>query len=150
MIRDRVVLHRQRGFTLIELIVFIVVVAIVGTALIHAFGSTMRGSHFGKQMTQATQLAQQRMEVIAGQRKRLGYTGFIAGDYDPCQPPPLPPPWDTAQVCSTTVYGAGNFDVVSTAPVADSCGAGCTAVTVTVSSPYGGTLTVVTEQFWNF
>lgn len=138
---------RQRGFTLIELIVFIVVAGIVGTTLIHAFGSTMRGSHLGKEMTQAAQLAQQRMEVIAGQRNRLGYANFNALNYDPCQlglwvgPP---------QVCATTTYAAGTFGVTSTPPVADSCGAGCTAVSVTVTSPYGGILTVLTQQFWNY
>lgn len=137
---------RQRGFTLIEMIVFIVVAGIVGTTLIHAFGSTMRGSHLGKEMTQAAQLAQQRMEVIAGQRNRLGYANFNALNYDPCQLGL----WVGPQVCATTTYGAGTFGVTSTPPVANSCGVGCTEVSVTVTSPYGGILTVLTQQFWNY
>src|SRR5687768_12406091 len=60
-----------RGVTLIELIAFIVIASVVATAMLHVFSSTMRGSYFGKEMTQGAQLAQQRMEVIYGQRKTL-------------------------------------------------------------------------------
>lgn len=149
MIPDRVAVARSGGFTLIELIVFIVVVAIVGTTLIHAFGSTMRGSHFGKQMTQATQLAQQRMEIIFGQRKTLGYATFIVSpNYDPCQSGawPVPP----SELCATTVTPAGSYQVSSTAPVVDACGTGCTEITVTVTGPYGDVLTRLADRVWNY
>lgn len=151
MIPDRIAVARSRGFTLIELIVFIAVVAIVGTTLIHAFGSTMRGSHFGKEMTQATQLAQQRLEVILGQR-RLGFNGFNPTTFDPCDT--VGPQW-AAQACQTTNYGAGQFSVSSTlADTLDACGVGtgtnCKLITVTVGSPYGGQLSNVMFQVWNY
>lgn len=143
--------RRLRGATLVELIVFIVVIGVVVVAMVQAFSGTMRGSHYGKELTQATQLAQQRMEVIIGQRKRLGYTNFIAGDYDPCQPPPAAaPPWSTSQACSTTTYAAGAFAVNSTLSAPDACGVGCSEVAVTVIGPYGDILSRLTYQAWNY
>lgn len=138
--------RRDAGVTLVELIAFIVIVAIVAVAMVQAFSGTMRGSHFGKEMTQATQLAQQRMEVILGQRKTLGYTVFIASaDYDPCQSGV----W-TGQLCSTSSYAAGNFLVASTLSAADACGTGCTEVTVTVTGPYGDVLAILADHVWNY
>lgn len=122
--------NKNLGFTLVELIMFIVIMGVVAVAMVQAFSGTMRGSHFGKELTQGTQLAQQRMEVILGQRKTLGYTLFTTGDYDPCQSGswtgplciPLPP-------CVP-----GNYCVASIPPVA--CGTGCSEITVKVASPY--------------
>jgi len=132
--------------TLVELIAFIMIAGVVATVLIQAFGGTMRGSHFGKEMTQATQLAQQRMEVILGQRKTLGYTTFIASaDYDPCQSGV----W-TTELCSTSSVPAGNYTVSSTRSAAGACGTGCTEVTITVTGPYGDVLARATNQVWDY
>lgn len=137
---------RSDGVTLVELIAFIAIVSVVAAAMFHAFSGTMRGSHFGKEMTQATQLAQQRMEVILGQRKTLGYTAFIASaNYDPCQSGV----W-TTQLCGTTSTPAGNYVVASTRSAADACGTGCTEIEVTVTGPYGGQLARATTQVWNY
>lgn len=139
--------------TLIELIAFIVIAGLVATALIQVFGGTMRGSHLGKEMTQATQLAQQRMEVIMGQRKRLGYHGFDASTFDPCDPVGAPA-WG-AQACQTTSYPAGQFTITSTPTfTSDACGAGtgtdCKLVTVTVTGPYGNQLSSLMYQVWGY
>jgi type II secretory pathway pseudopilin PulG len=144
-----------RGFTLVELIMFIVIMGVVAAAMVQAFSGTVRGSHTGKEMTQAIELAQQRMEVIAGQRKLLGYSGFNTSTYDPCDSVGLPA-W-TTQPCATTTYQAGSFNVSSN-PISnfasDACGAGtgtnCKEVTVTVTAPDGGTLARLTAQFWNY
>lgn len=137
---------RSEGVTLVELIAFIAIVGVVAAAMFQTFSGTMRGSHLGKEMTQATQLAQQRMEVILGQRKTLGYTAFIASvDYDPCQSVA----W-AGELCNTTTYPAGSFNVASTRSAADACGTGCTEVTVTVSGPGAGQLARVTTQVWNY
>ena len=74
---------RIRGVTLVELIVFIVIAGIAMVVLVQVFALTTRGSHTGKQLTQGIHLAQQRLEVIRGQRERLGYAGFTAGDLRP-------------------------------------------------------------------
>ncbi len=140
-----------RGVTLIELIAFIIIAGIAMVILVQVFAVSMHGSHTGKQLTQGVHLAQQRLEVIRGQRSRLGYAGFTATTYDPC------PPVGTwiAQACQTTTYPAGNYQITSTFNgAADACGAGtgtdCRVVTVTVTEPGGVTVSVLTTQFWNY
>ncbi len=148
----RITWRSARGVTLVELIMFMVIVGVVAAAMVQAFSGTMRGSHLGKDLTQATQLAQQRMEVILGQRKRLGYAGFTVANYDPCLLAIVPFP--ASQACATTA----SFAVTSapTAPgfAADACGVGtgtnCRLVTVTVTGPQGDTLTILTAQVWNY
>lgn len=144
--------RHARGVTLVELIAFIVIVAVVATAMVQAFSGTMRGSHFGKQMTQATQLAQQRMEVIVGQLKYLGYANVAAANYDPCKlalwagPP---------EACGTTTSPAGPFVIDSSFDdAADACGAGsgidCRVIAITVDGPYGDRLASLTYHAWNY
>ena len=135
--------HKIKGVTLVELIAFIVIVGVVAVVLVQTFGGTLRGTHMGKQMTQATALALARMEVIRGQREQLGFTTFDGTNYDPCKLSG----W-TAQACSTTTYSAGSFAVDSTAPA--SCGTDCKEVTVTVDSPYGDRVATLTAQFWDY
>ena len=136
----------SKGVTLVELIAFVAIAGVVVAAMFQTFSGTMRGSHFGKEMTQATQLAQQRMEVILGQRKTLGYTAFIASaDYDPCQSVV----W-TTQLCGTSTTPAGNYVVASTRSAADACGTGCTEIAVTVTGPYGDQLARAATQVWNY
>ncbi|OGI40931.1 MAG: hypothetical protein A2140_00340 [Candidatus Muproteobacteria bacterium RBG_16_62_13] len=135
-----------RGVTLIELIAFIIIAGIAMVILVQVFAVSMRGSHTGKQLTQAVHLAQQRLEVIRGQRVTLGYTNFIASAIsDPCQSGT----W-TTQPCSTTSTPAGNYAVSSTFSAADACGTGCVEVTVRVTNPDGATVSVLTTQFWNY
>ena len=135
---------RQVGFSLIEVILFIAIAGIIASVLVQVFGLTGRDPHLGKMITQATDLAQQRMEIISGQRRALGYTSFVgSADYDPCQSTA----W-SGTVCTATSYASGTFSVRSTAPV--SCGTDGVQVTVTVTDPYGGTAAVLTRQFWNY
>ena len=134
-----------RGVTLIEMIAFIVIAGIAMVVLVQVFAVSTRGSHTGKQYTQAVHLAQQRMEVIRGRRETLGYTGFTLATYDPCPPVGA---W-TAQVCQTTTYPGGSYTV--TTSFSDvTCGADCKQVTVTVTEPDGSTASVLTHQFWNY
>lgn len=141
---------RMHGVTLIELMVFIVVAGIVAVAMVQAFSGTMRGSYYGKELTQATQLAQQRMEFILGQRRALGYANFSATTYDPCALAIAP--WPATQTCSA----AGSYTVSSASSsfAADACGAGtgtnCRLINVVVTGPYGDTLTQVTTQVWSY
>jgi type II secretory pathway pseudopilin PulG len=71
---------RQRGLSLVELVVFIVVVSIAAVGVMQGLSSALRGSPTPGQMTQATQLAQERMELIRATRQTQGYSGI----YDPC------------------------------------------------------------------
>jgi prepilin-type N-terminal cleavage/methylation domain-containing protein len=70
----------QRGFTLTELIVVIVVTGFAGTALLQLFSLTRAGAPTPAQITLADQLAQERMELILGTRHTLGYASIV----DPC------------------------------------------------------------------
>jgi type II secretory pathway pseudopilin PulG len=142
------ILFRQTGATLIELIAFIVVAGIVAVALVQAFGGAMRGAYMSKEITQAAELAQQRMEVIAGQRDRLGFSGFVDPGYDPCKLGVAP--WTTAAVCATTSYAAGSFAVDSTLTTPGTCSVTCKEVTVTVNGPDGGRMAELVRQFRDY
>jgi Tfp pilus assembly protein PilV len=72
----------QRGLTLIELIVFIVIVAISVTALLSMYRAVLPRGATPAQITLATQLAQERMELILGQRVASGYS--TSALTDPC------------------------------------------------------------------
>jgi type II secretory pathway pseudopilin PulG len=138
--------RRSRGFTLIELVGFIVIVAVVMVGMVQAFSGSSKGAYYGKELTQGAQLAQQRMDIILGQRKTFGYTTFTtSANYDPCQSGA----WSAQQLCATTAYGAGNFAVSSTRSV-DGCGTNCTEIVVTVTSPYGDQLAQLTYQTRNY
>ncbi len=77
---------RSRGLTLIELVVFIVIVGVAAFALLGSFGAMLTRSPTAAQLTQAMQLAQERMELILGQRNSpaagRGYNNTV--DLDPC------------------------------------------------------------------
>ena len=74
-----------RGFTLVELLVFIVIMGLTAYALFRSFSSLLPRSPSAAQLTQATQLAQERMELILGQRDVLGYNNSNnTVDFDPC------------------------------------------------------------------
>jgi type II secretory pathway pseudopilin PulG len=70
----------QAGVTLVELIVFIVVVALLATGLIAAFTSSMKATPPSGDVSQALQLAQERMELILAYKKSKGFTAMV----DPC------------------------------------------------------------------
>jgi type II secretory pathway pseudopilin PulG len=71
---------RSAGLTLVETVVFIVIIGIAAFALLGSFGSLLPRSPTGAQLTQASQLAQERMELILG---RYTAAGFSAVN-DPC------------------------------------------------------------------
>ncbi len=77
---------RSRGLTLIELVVFIVIVGIAAFALLGSFGALLPRSPTAAQLTQAMQLAQERMELILGQRNSplAGRSYNNTVDLDPC------------------------------------------------------------------
>ena len=81
---------RARGFSLIELVIFIVIVSIMGVALLASFSVTTRSSPDAGQMTQATQLAQERMELVMAQRRAVAFAAFAdtcPGPAAACTPP---------------------------------------------------------------
>lgn len=74
------------GFSLVEAIVFIVVVAVLLAGLVVAIGTNLRASPRAGEIDLAAELAQQRVELILAQRRAAGFAAFA----DPCSPGPGP------------------------------------------------------------
>ena len=70
----------QSGVTLVELVAFIVIAALLATGLIAAFTNAMRDTPKSNEITQALQLAQERMELILAYKQSKGFIALI----DPC------------------------------------------------------------------
>jgi len=72
----------ERGVTLIELVAFIVIMGISVTALLSMYRAVLPRGTTPAQITLATQLAQERMELLLGQRDAKGYSTVVLAD--PC------------------------------------------------------------------
>ena len=80
--------HDCRGVSLVELIVFIVITAVVVVGLVAGMSGAVRTAPVPKAMHQGLQLAQGRMELILAQRSLpAGFAGFTAATFDPCAAP---------------------------------------------------------------
>ena len=72
----------ERGVSLIELIAFIVIMGISVTALLSMYRAVLPRGATPAQITLATQFAQERMELLLGQRVASGYSTVVLTD--PC------------------------------------------------------------------
>jgi len=93
--------QKHSGLSLIELIIFIVIVAIVTSGVLLGFNRMLTGSVTANQLNQAAYLAQQRMELILPQRYQLGFSGFNANSFDPCTNSPT----STQPICTVIPTG---------------------------------------------
>ena len=115
----------ESGFSLIELIVFIVVVGMLGTALFAGFSTALRQGASGPDLSiSAAQLAQDRMELIIGQKRVLGFAGFTSATFDPCTSAPpstqavctsLPAGYSVSATLSNNWGGDTNYKVINVA-----------------------------------
>ena len=69
-------MSKQKGFTLIELVLFIVVIAITATAMTTAFQNILAKLPNTNRNTVAIELGQGRMEFILGQRYINGFSNY--------------------------------------------------------------------------
>jgi Tfp pilus assembly protein PilV len=106
----------QSGVSLVEVIIFIVIIAVLATGLFVALATPLRGSPQAGLMDMAAELSQQRLELILAQRRAVGFAAFS----DPCVPGPGPAvctPPTGYNVNSTIVAGWGgdpsNYKVIS-------------------------------------
>jgi prepilin-type N-terminal cleavage/methylation domain-containing protein len=122
--------RRNAGFTLIELVIFIVIAGVLAVGLASVFSTAMRGAAEPGQLTHATQIAQERMELILGQRRAVGFATFT----DPCPASPLctpaPPGFAVNVNIAPNWLGDTNYRVI----------------TVTVTGPTNATLTALTSN----
>ena len=102
----RAALAAQRGLSLIELIAFIVIMGISVVALLSMYRAVLPRSVTPAQITIATQLAQERMELLLGQRDASGYSTVALTD--PCAggTPPA--------ICTDQFTPSGLYSIVVT------------------------------------
>ena len=103
---DRAAGRAQRGVTLIELIAFIVIMGISVVALLSMYRAVMPRGTTPAQITLATQLAQERMELLLGQRAIYGYSTAVLTD--PCVggTPPA--------ICTSQFTPSGLYSIIVT------------------------------------
>ena len=77
----------QGGFSLVEMVIFIVVMGVMATGLMAVFQRALSGSGVPGQMTTAMNLAQERMELVLA-TKRLQAV-YDPTSFDPCPGPAL-------------------------------------------------------------
>lgn len=78
---------RQSGLTLIEMILFIVVIGVAGVALITTLSSPLTGAGVQTNTLTAAQVVQARMEIMLGQKRKAGYPEDplnCQAELDPC------------------------------------------------------------------
>jgi Tfp pilus assembly protein PilE len=104
-----------KGFTLIELIIFIVVTSILATTILLAFSSVLRGTPSTLEIVTANQTAQQCMEWYIGQRNLLGYDSIAIGTSVPtyCSSNTPSGYTTTVNVAATTINTDSNFKTIT-------------------------------------
>ncbi len=123
---------RQRGVTLVELIVFLVIVGIAAAGIMEALAQSPGGNATPVQILEATKLGESRLELLVGQSETQRITGLA----DPCAattPPPvcqLPAGYQIAQPTVIPDFG-GNPAL--------------TELSVQVAAPDGRVLATLTD-----
>ncbi len=117
-----------RGFTLLELVLFIAIIAVLTNVFFLAYRQILLRAQAPAQLEMAGEIAQARMEFILGQRAARGFSQFL----DPCDSGGA-----VASICTASTR------VAPTAlPLASS--ANEAVITVTGRSPNGTTVTLST------
>lgn len=131
----------QKGFTFVEMLIFIVIVGLVVAAALIPLQTILENSPNPNYQTIATALAQERMEIILAQRYINGFSSLT----DPCVTSP-------PAVCVTTPSGytvtssIANFTISFTAGGSDS---NYQKAVVTVTGP-NNTTAVLTALVGNY
>src|SRR3990172_8608857 len=78
------------GFSLIEIIITLVVLSIAAVGVLSVFSATSRGSADPLLLSQAVELAQERMDTIIGDRNNSarGFAWIVPGNYGAETPVP--------------------------------------------------------------
>ena len=142
------------GVSLVELLIFIVITALVMVGLVAGMSGALRTAPKPRAMHQGLQLAQGRMELILAQRKRLGFAGFTAATFDPCAPPGgaqeaclAPPTYTVVAPCFYTGAATCGFGAANTCRGGD---VNYTCVRVRVTGPEGTTVAELDAMVANY
>ncbi|HTF16186.1 MAG TPA: prepilin-type N-terminal cleavage/methylation domain-containing protein [Burkholderiales bacterium] len=146
--------HDCRGVSLVELIVFIVITAVVVVGLVAGMSGAVRTAPVPKAMHQGLQLAQGRMELILAQRTRLDFAGFTSATFDPCAPPGgaqeaclAPAAFTVVAPCFYTGAGTCGFGAANTCRGGD---VNYKCVRVRVTGPQGTTVAELEAMVANY
>ena len=143
------------GVSLIEVIVFIVITAVVVVGLVAGMSGAVRTAPVPREMHQGLQLAQGRMELILAQRSLpAGFAGFTAATFDPCAPPGgaqeaclAPATYAVVAPCFYTGAGTCGFGAANTCKGGD---VNYACVRVRVSGPEGTTVAELDAMVANY
>jgi hypothetical protein len=143
---------RVRGATLVEMIMFIVIIGVVVAGLIVGFTHAVRSGPQSKLMTEGLERAKERLELIQGQRVRLGFAGFTAATYDPCATGSVHPACSeaTVSVCFYTGAGVGSTCSFGNATACFANDTDYKCVRVRAVDGSGSILAELDEAFGNF
>lgn len=117
---------KQQGVSLIELVVFIVVIGLALSGVMLAFNTALDKTSQINPQTTAIQLASARMDIIIGQRRMLGFTNFS----DPCVSSP-------PAVCTVPAAITGYTITSTIAALTISGDTNYKSIDVTVTGPQG-------------
>lgn len=133
----------QRGFSLIEMVVFIVIISIAAKTLLISFASSLPRAMTPQQVAIATHLAQERLELIMQQKAVKGYSNMV----DPC----------VTSVLTACTAVTGYTVSVSGVPVAVACPVAidnntvtCRSINLNVTGPNGTQLISLTTLVTNY
>jgi len=114
--------NSQAGYSLIEVLIFIVIMGIVGSALFSGFTTALLGSTTSDSGAVPMQLAEERMELILAQKAVLGFAAFTASSFDPCTATPasnqpvcttIPTGYSVNSTLATNWGGDNNYKVIT-------------------------------------
>lgn len=123
---------KLKGFTLIEVVIFIAVSAILAGTLLLSFTTILQKSPTARQLTIATQLAQQCMEWFVGQRRNNGYSSLLC------------PSTSVSDICSAPAGYTVSANIACSAMSGD---ANYKTITVTVSGLGNAVLTTLVADY---
>ncbi len=106
-------MKKQNGFTLIELVMFIVITSLLATAVLLSFVTAMNKTPAILQNTIAMQSAKQCMEWFIGQRRMNGYSSITCNSVVPafCT---TPTGYTLTSSCSPTTIGSdSNYETIT-------------------------------------
>lgn len=94
----------QAGLTLLEMILFIVVLGVAAVAMLAALSGPLSGAGTQTEVVTAAQVAQARMEVMLGYKRKNGFPSddLCEPDPDPCPGPAVcatPAGWTVDTAC---------------------------------------------------
>jgi len=133
-------MRKQQGFTLIELVIFMVIVTIMAATIFLGFDMALQQENVVSNNANAMYIGQQRMDLIIGQRIENGFSGFV----DPCVSLFASPATDN--ICSKNAFAFG-YTVSSTITTSWSGNANLTSIVVNVTGPGSATLSSLVGNY---